>query len=205
MAEGLDGKPEKPLNSSVTTPAPKLATLLPPPTPPVRTVDKRTEKLLQEINDLPLEVFSPKAPVGLDGPVTFVTPIIASFYAKVELRKRWTRNAVISRPISQFEVGHWAIETKPWPPRLQLSFWKVLTNQIGLRQAGVSTWCKRTPEPDQLGTVKVYCWGEIVEHLFLFLFTIADTGISSQEACWLDGQDEVVVRVRQRQASRASR
>lgn len=202
MVKEVDGRPEELLNGLVTTPAPKIATVSLPSTNPVRTLDRRAEKLLQEINDLPLQVFSPKAPVGLDGPVTFVTPIIASFFAKAELRKRWTRNAVISRPISQFEIGHWAIETESWPPRLQLSFWKVLTNQIGLRQAGISTWCKRIPQPDQLGTVKVYCWGEIVEHLFLFLFTIADTGISSQEACWLDGQDEVVVRVGQRQTSR---
>lgn len=195
-------KPEEILNDSVTTPAPTIAIVSPPSTPPVRTLDKKTEKLLQEINALPLEVFSPKAPVGLDGPVTFVTPIIAAFYGKAELRKRWARNATISRPISSFEIGHWVIDTKSWSPRLQLSFWRVLTNQIGLRQAGVSTWCKRIPEPGQLGTVKVYCWGELVKHLFLFLFTIADTGISSQEACWLDGQDQVVVRVRQRQASR---
>lgn len=202
IAKECNERPEELLNGPITKPAPKIAIVSPSSTPPVRTLDKRTEKLLQEMNALPLEVFSPKAPVGLEGPVTFVTPIIASFYAKPELRKRWTRNTTISRPISRFEIGHWVIETKSWSPRLQLSFWKVLTNQIGLRQAGISTWCKRIPEPEQLGTVKVYCWGEIVEHLFLFLFTIADTGISSQEVCWVDGQNEAVVRVRQRQASR---
>lgn len=164
-------------------------------------LDKRTEMMLQEINAFPLEVFSPKAPVGTEGPVTFVTPILASFYAKAELRNRWKRYAIITRPIKKFEIGHWVIETKAWSSRLQLSFWNVLTHQIGLRQAGISTWCTRTPEPDGMGTIKVFCWGEIVEHLFLFLFTIAETGISSQETCWLDGQNEVVVKVKHRQSS----
>ncbi|TID16841.1 HET-domain-containing protein [Venturia nashicola] len=154
MTKEFNGKAEKLLNGSLSTPTSKIAIVPLPTTSPGRTLDKRAEQLFQEINHLPLEVFSPKAPVGLDGSVTFVTPIIASFFAKAELRKRWTRNATVSRPISRFEIGHWAIETKSWPPRLQLSFWKVLTNQIGLRQAGISTWCKRIPEPDQLGTVK---------------------------------------------------
>jgi hypothetical protein len=158
--------------------------------------------MLQEINALPLEVFSPKAPVGISGPVTFVTPILAGFIAKPELRNRWKRASIINRPIKKFEIGHWVIETGTWTWKLQLSFWKDLTRQIALRQAGISTWCARVPEPVQLGTIKVYCWGEIVEHLYLFLFTISDTGVSSQEVCWLDGQNEVVVRVRHRQSSR---
>ncbi|KAE9974683.1 hypothetical protein EG328_003695 [Venturia inaequalis] len=68
MVKEVDGRPEELLNGPVTTPAPKIATVSLPSTNPVRTLDRRAEKLLQEINDLPLQVFSPKAPVGLDGP-----------------------------------------------------------------------------------------------------------------------------------------
>ncbi|QDS68455.1 hypothetical protein FKW77_010822 [Venturia effusa] len=91
-----NGNPEKLLNGFMTMPAPKIVIVPPPSIPTGGKLDKRLEKLLQEINGLPVEVFSPKAPVGLDGPVTFVTPIIASFYAKAELRKRWTRMLLVS-------------------------------------------------------------------------------------------------------------
>jgi hypothetical protein len=194
-------RPE-PVDGPDVTPGPTNAIAFPPSTSSSQILNKRMKQMLQEINTLPLEVFSPKAPVGLGGPITFVTPILAGFTAKPELCNRWKRASIINRPIKKFEMGHWVIKTRLWASKLQLSFWKDLTRQIVLRQAGISTWCTRAPETDQLGTVKVYCWGEIVEHLYLFLFTISDTGVSSQEVCWLDGHNEIVVRVRHRQSSR---
>jgi hypothetical protein len=197
----LSVRPE-PMRAQNTTQGAAITKISPLSTPTAKPISKKTRQILNDINHLPLAVFSPKAPVGLSGPITFVTPTLNNFMAKPQLRNRWKRASIITRQITQFELGHWVIETKTWTPKLQLSFWKDLTKQISLRQAGISTWCKRIPDPDQLGTVKVFCWGEIVEHLYIFLFTIADTGVSSQEVCWLDGKDEVVVRVRHRQGGR---
>jgi hypothetical protein len=160
-----------------------------------------TKEKFDEINKLPLEVFSPKAPIGNSGPITFVSKTLGKFVALPALHNRWKR-ASFSRPVKQFELGYWVIETSSWSLQLQLAFWKELTKHIETRNLGISTWCKRLPKPNQLGTVKVFCWGEIVEHLYLFLLTISDTGVSSQEACWLDRENKVVVRVRQRQSSR---
>jgi hypothetical protein len=196
----------EPVQGHTTTPT-GPNTIAAQPMEPVGRASELTEEqnnleYVEKIEKLPLEVFSSRAPVGIAGSeaaITFFSPIsrrIADKFAEQpKLRNRWKR-ASFSRPIKQFDLGHWVIETRTWTPKLQLTFWKDLIKQIELKALGNSTWCKRVPEPDQMGTVMVYCWGELVEHVYLILMTISDAKIKSQEVCWLDGENKVVVRVR---------
>ena len=44
-----------------------------------------------------------------------------------------------------------------------------------------------------LGAVKVFCWGEVVEHVFLLLYVASKSKIRKCGAEWRDGGEEVVI------------
>lgn len=46
-----------------------------------------------------------------------------------------------------------------------------------------------------LGPIKVFCWGEIVPHLYLLLFVASRRALRTVEASWIDAKKEVVVRI----------
>lgn len=43
--------------------------------------------------------------------------------------------------------------------------------------------------------LKVYCWGEVVPHVYVVLFLATSRMVKGAGACWVDGAGEVVVRM----------
>ena len=51
-----------------------------------------------------------------------------------------------------------------------------------------------TPRSNGLGRVRVFCWGEVVEHVYLLLYVASRSRIRKVGAVWVDADEEVVIR-----------
>jgi hypothetical protein len=160
--------------------------------------------LLTELKSLPREVLPPNPPTGettKEEGITFVTELLEKFAVHRPLVARYHRGNQ-RRAVDQFERGFWQIDVKHWPLRDQILFWKDLIRFVGNGRVGLATWCTREhvspieeEKAESIGTVNVFCWGEIVMHVYIFLYTIADGHLRRQSAEWIDAEGEVVVHV----------
>ncbi|KAF2432880.1 hypothetical protein EJ08DRAFT_731964 [Tothia fuscella] len=159
-------------------------------------------ELLVELSTLPQYIYSPDPPVG-NLPIenaTFLTEDLRGFLTFGPLASRYTQLVRENRKIETTERGHWLLHTSSWPVLEQIKFWKDLTKYVGGGKAGMATWCSRdTASSDEssggLGVIKVWCYGEIVKHVFLFLFTLSNGKLGKQSNQWIDIDGEVVVNV----------
>ena len=113
----------------------------------------------------------------------------------------------VSRDIRPLERGYWLVqcpeESTSWPLREQIEFWRFLERTAGRGDAGWGVWCSRNDEEPSasdgeasLGTVKVFCWGEIVRHVFLLLYVGSKSKIKKLGLQWVDAEEKVVVQMR---------
>lgn len=101
-----------------------------------------------------------------------------------------------------------------WPMSLFRRFWSFLVAFITGNRAGWGTWCiLESDDDDDDGSspsgpkngddncrhyrlsCKVYCWGEIVPHMYIVLFLATERRIKKMGAQWRDGADKVVVQM----------
>ncbi|KJY00028.1 hypothetical protein TI39_contig345g00062 [Zymoseptoria brevis] len=117
-----------------------------------------------------------------------------------------------SRAINPLERGHWLVDCADWTPELQVKFWKTLETIIGEGNAGWGVWCSRGEEapitmasqlPDSVqidnaapfGPVRVFCWGEVVKHVYLLLYVASSSKVRKLGLQWVDAEDLVVVQM----------
>jgi hypothetical protein len=43
--------------------------------------------------------------------------------------------------------------------------------------------------------LRVYCWGVVVPHIYLLLFTGSENKIKKYGACWIGGDGQAVIRM----------
>ncbi|KAF1814700.1 hypothetical protein P152DRAFT_229927 [Eremomyces bilateralis CBS 781.70] len=78
------------------------------------------------------------------------------------------------------------------------------TKRVTFAQTGEAEG--ETTAPDRgLGIVKIYCWAEIIEHIYLLVYVASHKCIRSTAAEWIDGSGKVVVRMRQESKSNVAR
>jgi hypothetical protein len=110
------------------------------------------------------------------------------------------------------ERGHWLVGCPEWPPEWQLKFWNTLQTVIGGGSAGWGVWCSRgkeaplafdsqTVESEQnvdasaFFPVRIYCWGEIVKHIYLLLYVASSSKVRKLGLQWIDAEGQVVVQM----------
>jgi len=115
-----------------------------------------------------------------------------------------------SRPLRPLERGYWYLParstTKTWDMRLLQDFWSFLEDFIMGGQAGWGISCVRVPiennsaidtkmdgEEEQRCDVRVYCWGEVVEHVYYLLFVASRSKVKNAGLKWIDGGGKVVL------------
>ncbi|KAL1978360.1 hypothetical protein VTN31DRAFT_1219 [Thermomyces dupontii] len=108
--------------------------------------------------------------------------------------------------------GDGSREANHWPISLFRRFWSFLVAFITGNRAGWGTWCIVEPESDIDSTTrdpvddddhrrhyrlscKIYCWGEIVPHMYIVLLLATERRIKKMGAQWRDGADKVVVQM----------
>lgn len=125
----------------------------------------------------------------------------------------------VTREIDIWERGHWLVPCSDWSYDVKMSFWRTLETVIGHGSAGWGVWCHRGWEenlenrgqslpglaldPSGFGPVKVYCWGEVVKHVYLLLYVASDSKVRRQGLQWVDADGTVVVQMRTAQSNRS--
>ncbi|KXT06746.1 hypothetical protein AC579_3980 [Pseudocercospora musae] len=119
------------------------------------------------------------------------------------------RPASVLRPIEIHERGYWLIQWSSWPATHQLDFWRQLETFIGNGSAGWGIWCTRAQDVQYGDTgstcrsshcltpksVALWCWGEVVQHVYLLLYTVSMGRVRKLGLKWVDSTGVVVVQM----------
>ncbi|KAI7156728.1 hypothetical protein KC349_g6092 [Hortaea werneckii] len=153
------------------------------------------------IHALPLTIYPPEPEAALARFTTHVTYHL-NFLAESSFAKDSYKPVSIVREPDRLERGHWLLPSSAisvWPVTLQLDFWNFLSQFISSGNGGWGLWCAREMhhgDVQSLGTVRVYCWGEVVKHVYLLLYTASQSKVRKMGLQWVDGEGKIVVQMR---------
>lgn len=158
----------------------------------------------------------PEPEASLSSFITHVTPTLNGLAQNPELTATFMP-IVSHRNLDIHERGYWEVQCPTWPLELQISFWQTLETVVGTGKAGWGVWCSRGTEASlcsqssqqragptdqgsgpelQFGPVRVFCWGEIVKHIYLLLFVASNSKVRKLGLQWIDAQGTVVIQMR---------
>lgn len=138
-----------------------------------------------------LELYAPEPPTDnaqLE-PDDLITDGLSKLGTALQIPKRF-RPEQQSRALRPFERGYWSLDCSDWAPELRSEAWVFLANYVGGGVAGWGIWCRRDTD---FNTLKVYCWGHVVAHIFLVLYLASRRKILYTGATWTDGDSRVVI------------
>ena len=152
-----------------------------------------------DLTTLAFEVFSPSPRTGTRLPNTShtqITPTLARLMKNPEIMTRFCPVRE-NRPLHALERGHWSMDPSTWLRSEQYNFWIFLSEIISSGRAGASTWCSRERDSrDNLGKVKIFCWGEIVPHIYLLMYAGSEGLVKGISARWIDASGEIIVQMK---------
>ncbi|KAK9372852.1 uncharacterized protein V1513DRAFT_451074 [Lipomyces chichibuensis] len=98
-------------------------------------------------------------------------------------------------PPDKMERGYWRVDVSTWPTHEKMKFWDNITQAI---RAGRIGWIGAVVEDEsEIGNgdvVRVYCFGEAVVHIWVFLFAMSDRR-TVKDVQWIDGVGRTVIEV----------
>lgn len=138
-----------------------------------------------------LELYAPEPPTNnahLE-PDDLISDGLSKLGTALQIPKRFCPEQQ-SRALRPFERGYWSLDCSDWTPELRSEAWVFLSNYVGGGVAGWGVWCRRDAD---FNTLKVYCWGHVVAHIFLVLYLASRRKILYTGATWTDGDSKVVI------------
>jgi hypothetical protein len=157
-----------------------------------------------DFSKLPCEVIPPAPKVSIESPGTLPSQITTHLEAIQTQNPMRFKPSKISRILELDERGYWLIESAAWPLSIQYEFWSSLCKYVNGGRFGWGVTLYRDPPnthtmgaqvANGLGLVRLYCWGEIVEHIWLSLWLCSKGKVAGSGLKWFDAEDNVVVRV----------
>ena len=158
--------------------------------------------------DLPPSVRPPEPGVSLSPFTTNVTPLLASLVAPESKITASYHPIAVTRELRPLERGYWLLVTPSeakWPMAARVACWQYLTKVVESGGAGWGIWCTRNDNPrgivdwsedaGQGCEIRVYCWGEVVRHVYLLLYVASHSKVRKLGMTWVDAEGEVVVRM----------
>lgn len=142
--------------------------------------------------DLPTSVRPPPPQPSLQHFETHVTESLKYLSENANMAQCY-KPIFVSRDLEQSERGCWVINISPWPAQLRVEFFQFLAKMIEPGRVGWGIWCVR--EPSSL-EVRVFCWGEVVRHVYLMLYVASKSKVRKLGLRWIDAKDEIVVQMR---------
>jgi len=143
----------------------------------------------------------PPMPATTEDPVpsSFVTSSLQTLKDMPRLRDRFSKFK-FGRILRPCERGYWEFDTtgRHWTVDHQQDMWRLLAKTVQTGVAGWGVWCVRSPIDggtgiEQFGSVKLFCWGEIVEHCYLLLYTVSNSAVKKSNPVWRDADGTAVV------------
>jgi hypothetical protein len=122
-------------------------------------------------------------------PEMLITTSLHHLALKMPLRTAF-RPKDQTRELRPMERGHWAVECVNWDPGLRKRCWECLGAFVGKGLVGWGVWCVRDEEFE---TLKVYCWGVTVGHVYLLLYIASESKLKAVGSRWIGGNGEPVI------------
>jgi hypothetical protein len=124
-----------------------------------------------------------------------ITKHLATIQTQNPKRFRATQKLPTPKPDVR---GYWSIDPSTWPVGLQYEFWTSLHECVTSGRLGWGTTLFRdASSAHTLGKVRLYCWGEVVEHTWLLMWLCSKGNIVGAESRWYDAEGNVVFEVAQ--------
>ncbi|EUC50967.1 hypothetical protein COCMIDRAFT_80504 [Bipolaris oryzae ATCC 44560] len=140
-----------------------------------------------DFSKLEIDVYPPEPKISTERPGTLpsqITPQLAAL--KQQNPKRFKPIRIVKKPKPD-DRGYWSVSCSHWSAQLQQAFWNDLCEQVTSGKLGWGVMLYREGRTSRsLGQVKLYCWGEIVEHTWLVLWLCSKGKVSSSGLEWID-------------------
>lgn len=151
-----------------------------------------------DFSELPIHVFPPPPEVSVLQPDGL--PSQTTSYLKLVKNRHPNRYHLVRRKYkpNDDDRGYWVVNCATWPVEAQLSFWSSLQDYLLKEKLGWGTTLHRIPKsPHEMGEIRLYCWAEVVEHMWLQLWLSSGGYISHLN--WYDAEGSVVLQAKLRQ------
>ncbi|KAF2277442.1 uncharacterized protein EI97DRAFT_416321 [Westerdykella ornata] len=104
-----------------------------------------------------------------------------------------------TRALEADERGYWSVDTTEWPVTTQNRFWRSLNHRVSCGDLGWGILLYResecTKQDVSLGRIRVYCWGEVAEAIWLVLWICSGGNIHGSLSKWLDAEGTMVIQM----------
>jgi hypothetical protein len=134
----------------------------------------------------------PRPPKTSSGDLTaemLITDTLRQLAKKMSL-SFFFRPHLQTRELRPMERGYWLVSCESWNEGLRGRCWNCLGNYIGKDLLGWGVWCVRD---ENYGTLRVYCWGIVVGHIYLLLYMASEGKIKGKGACWIGGDGQTII------------
>ena len=175
---------------------------------PARSLQADSSDSLFEQGGSPTFIRPPVPPTAVsEQPPTFASTTLIKLKEAPELANCYPSRAVTTRAIRPGERGYWAFHPhskfdKQWTKKVATEMWRSLRQYIESGALGWGVWLVRIPpvhatatESEQPEEVRVFCWGEVVEHVFLLLYTLSFSRVKRFSPVWRDAEGKEVVTI----------
>lgn len=202
-----DKKPQVAKITSSTRPHPAVHSSAAPNPPSLLETTAQTR--VKTFDSLPKSIDPPPPSPSLDpAPTSTITSNLSRLLTHPRLSTVYMPSSH-SRELRPFERGHWRVDTSTWTGQDaitdHLAFWEYLIAYVGGDRAGWSISVVREDESKNaegkdcngnagsLGIVRMYCFGEAVQHAYLLLYLASKSRVRKCQVEWADAAGEVVI------------
>ncbi|CAO2656895.1 Nn.00g056980.m01.CDS01 [Neocucurbitaria sp. VM-36] len=148
-----------------------------------------------DFSKLPVNAFPPAPQLSVAKPGRLPSQITKYLAAiKTQNPKRFKPSKKLRIPKSD-DRGYWSLDCSNWPNKSQHEFWSSMCEHILSGRLGWGSTLHREPSAQLLGQVKLYCWGEVVEHMWLVLWLCSKGRTSGSRSTWHDADGIAVFQV----------
>lgn len=155
-------------------------------------IDREGDQL--DFSNLPTDAFPPPPAISVESP-TALPSQITKHLAVLKIRNPDRFKPLrVGRSLQSDERGYWRIDCTKMRPDLQQDFWSSLHGHVCSGRIGWGTTLHRDSDSAfALGVVRLYCWGEVVEHFWLLLWLCSNGMVVSLGLRWIDADGVAVV------------
>lgn len=153
------------------------------------------------LSSLSTNVMPPEPKAGRERFTSHVTEALQSLADNPTIGHKYVPVSV-ARAIRPLERGYWLVDCSSWQLSDQIDFWQFLERTIHRGSLGWGVWCTREDEGlanvakgESIGIIKVFCWGEIVKHVFLLLYVASNSQVKKLGLSWIDAEGTTVVQM----------
>jgi hypothetical protein len=157
----------------------------------IRSSPPSSERLSPWSNHLEIRPAPPPTSTADLTPEMFITDTLHQLASKMPAARLF-RPVSQARDLRPMERGYWLLNCESWDEGLRNRCWHFLGDRIGKNLVGWGVWCIRDAEHS---TIRVYCWGIIVDYIFLLLYLASEGKIKKIGASWIGGDGEPIIQM----------